>query len=331
MKKFIFRVVAMFIAVMLLIGMIQNAYKLYISHDDDEIKKFYTMPSDIQIANIGNSHGLFGFNYEDLEAEYRCMNFSLTAQSLEYDRGIVNQYIDKMDEGSVMIIPISYVSLFMSDYDFDEEYFNTKNKRYYNILDYDNMIRTPFFEYVKRNYLAFFYSGMRYEMAAKFDNYIISASTNNPAGSNSNEIQEVKDANAAENPNIATDAASAYDRHVSDYYIDGKYCFKQELIDSLYEIIEICKEHDVIPIMVTTPYTSAYNDCVQDDFKEAFNGVISQVMEDTGVSYYDYSEDSRFCNNYELFGDSDHLNSDGAIEFTNILFEEHIYEILQAK
>ena len=109
-----------------------------------------------------------------------------------------------------------------------------------------------------------------------------------------------------------------YQRHFEnkeEYFEEDK---KQNLID----LIALCKERNITPVLITTPYTVYYNQYVSADFLYEFYSVINEIALEYGVSYYDYSHDERFQTNLKYFGDADHLNPDGAVYFTNLLTEE---------
>ena len=109
-----------------------------------------------------------------------------------------------------------------------------------------------------------------------------------------------------------------YQRHFEnkeEYFEEDK---KQNLID----LITLCKERNITPVLITTPYTVYYNQYVSADFLYEFYSVINEIALEYGVSYYDYSHDERFQTNLKYFGDADHLNPDGAVYFTDLLTEE---------
>lgn len=58
------------------------------------------------------------------------------------------------------------------------------------------------------------------------------------------------------------------------------------------------------------------------DFMNDFTGIIDEIKTRTGTEYYNYSEDARFCERYDLFSDMDHLNAEGAKVFTKMVIDE---------
>ena len=106
---------------------------------------------------------------------------------------------------------------------------------------------------------------------------------------------------------------------------DGVLTRNEQEVDSLYHLIALLQEKQIRVCLVTTPFLSEYYDAVHNlagDLDEKFYRVISEIMEKTGVEYYDYSADPRFYHEYSLFLDSDHLNREGAKLFTDILLND---------
>ncbi len=84
-------------------------------------------------------------------------------------------------------------------------------------------------------------------------------------------------------------------------------------------MIEICKKHNIRPILVTTPYREEYNNKYDETFYKQFHSLIDEICAKEQVEYFDYSHDSRFSNSYIYFRNADHLTSRGATTFTDIL------------
>lgn len=81
--------------------------------------------------------------------------------------------------------------------------------------------------------------------------------------------------------------------------------------------------------MITTPYLYEYTSAVREidsDFMIDFMTIIDEIQIETGTEYYDYSEDKRFADHYELFCDMDHLNNEGAEKFTTMIINELVEE-----
>ena len=115
-----------------------------------------------------------------------------------------------------------------------------------------------------------------------------------------------------------TRGLARYQRHFEN---KDKY-FEEDKKQNLIDLITLCKENNITPVLITTPFTVYYNQYVSADFLYEFYSVINEIALEYGVSYYDYSHDERFQTNLKYFGDADHLNPDGAVYFTGLLTEE---------
>jgi hypothetical protein len=93
------------------------------------------------------------------------------------------------------------------------------------------------------------------------------------------------------------------------------------MIESLEKIVALCKEHNVTPILVTTPFLREYNDLVPADFLAKQLKFLNDFAAEHGIEYLDYSRDSRFIDRYDLFINSDHMNENGGLLFTNLLLD----------
>lgn len=305
MKKFL-KLLALYTALLsFLVFAINNWYLSMDNSDDNWTKKFTSVPENIQICNLGSSHGLYSFNYNDLESDFTCFNFALASQSLSYDLRILQQYQDHLAKGCIVFIPISYFSFFGID-ETEEAEFLSKNRQYYDFLPpgkikaYD--LSTHLFE-------RFLPALTAYETLPVV---LIRGRT----GSN-----DAIWSRSAQTIDISSDAAQAYARHLVNEKLDGegKRINNEEEIHALYQIIALCQETGAVPILVTTPYLREYLDEVETnapDFAEDFYGIIEQVTAETKTTYYNEAFSPDFIDRRDLFMNADHLNKEGARLFT---------------
>lgn len=273
--------------------------------------KFASISDTVQICNFGSSHGMYGFNYEDLESDFDCFNFAMSSQSLSYDYRLFQHYGDHIVEGTVVFIPVSYFSLFGID-ETNKDEFLSKNKRYYFILP-SPLIKE--YDYKTELYARYFPA-----LTANTGILIMTL------------LGKSVDINAVNDAYVGADAIAKFNGHIGNrtiYYDDaGNRIENQEEIGALYALIEGCREKGAVPILVTTPHLREYTDIIKEkapDFYDQFYSIIDRVVRDTGAEYYDYSFDERFVNEYSWFMDTDHLNQEGARNFTNIVMDEIVY------
>lgn len=306
-----------------------------------DIAKFTTLEAlydDVQIGNLGSSHGAYDFDYTVLEERgYSCFNFANTSQSYNYDYAVLKEYGDYMTPGSVMFIPVSYFS-------FNNEVINESEAqamsiRYYrflspeNIPDYDPYIdiittKLPILsagEDILKIFPGFKLSLVTFAAENNTDNGNAVSSENSTGNGNAvsseNNAGNGNDASAENSINTDEFARRAGERY-SRHFDNKESYFLPERIGELYDIINYCKERGITPILITTPFSTYYRDLVSSEFLEEFSETVSRIATDTGVSYYDYSYDERFRDNLDYFADSDHLNESGSAYFMQVLLED---------
>lgn len=365
MKKFIVKSVLAVCITFCCLFYLDMMYEQKVSTGMSEVNVFNFVPHNIQLANVGSSHGQCAFSWDALAAErgYETFNFALTSQSFLYDYSLINMHKDDFADGSILFIPVSYFS-------FNEEATDPADQeaisvRYYRILSpqynpdyslYKDLVTVRFpvlsageeiFELFKPPVIFPSLSenkkNITYAAEAGMADAAVSDNTADVSGSSVGTPESASDAagdNAGEsntNESGTTESGTPeeiygaetvaefeskglarYQRHFEnkdEYFEEDK---KQNLID----LITLCKERNITPVLITTPYTVYYNQYVSADFLYEFYSVINEIALEYGVSYYDYSHDERFQTNLKYFGDADHLNPDGAVYFTDLLTEE---------
>ena len=279
-----------------------------------EIDKFRNVPYNIEVCNFGSSHGKYAFEY--LETGKVGFNFALGSQMPTYDVRILKSYLNHFAEGAIVFIPISFFSFYgLSEEDRDG--FASKNKRYYEFLPYENI---KYADGVTKLFVA-------YLPALTADEELFSVLFG----------QEDDDPIETKTTNKEDAEASAYSRYlthiVADKFDDsGKRIVNEEEIQAVYELIEMCRKNELVPVLITTPFLSEYVDAIEENdpsFFLEFYGALEEIIDKTGVQYLDFSRDERFSHNYNLFLDIDHLNEKGAELFTCIALSQlrqlHLY------
>ena len=356
MKKFIVKSVLAVCITFCCLFYLDMMYEQKVSTGMSEVNVFNFIPHNIQLANTGSSHGQCAFSWDALANErgYQTFNFALTSQSFLYDYSLINMHKDDFADGSILFIPVSYFS-------FNEEATSPADQeaisvRYYRILSpeynpdyslYKDLVTVRFpilsagdeiFELLKppivfpslsenrKNITYAAEAGMAEEAAeaagvgaadaAGSENAAMPADPAGEADAGAASPEEIYGAEMVQE--FEAKGLARYQRHFEnkeEYFEEDK---KQLLID----LITLCKENNIVPVLITTPFTVYYNQYVPADFLYEFYTVINEIALEYGVSYYDYSHDERFQTNLKYFGDADHLNPDGAVYFTSLLTEE---------
>ncbi len=367
MKSFIVKCVLAVCITFCCLFYLDMMYEQKVSTGMSEINVFNFIPENIQLANVGSSHGQCAFNWDALAQErgYETFNFALTSQSFLYDYSLINMHKDDFAEGSILFIPVSYFS-------FNEEATDPEDQeaisvRYYRLLSpqynpdyslYKDLVTVRFpilsagdelFELFRPPIIFPSLSENRknvvYAAEADMGTTVSAASTASGTAQESTAQTDTAVSDAAVSDTTVSDTTvsdttetgtpeeiygtetvqefeakglARYQRHFEnkeEYFEEDK---KQDLIN----LITLCKERNITPVLITTPFTVYYNQYVSADFLYEFYTVINDIALEYGVSYYDYSHDERFQTNLKYFGDADHLNGEGAVYFTSLLTEE---------
>lgn len=292
------------VAVLIIFGL-NKPYKEIDAQKYMDIEKFNLfkyLDSKIHIGNLGSSHGMYDFSYDSISQRgYGCFNFANTSQSYDYDYAILKEFGHFMETDSVLFIPVSYFS-------FNNEVVNSTEAeamsiRYYHFLSPENIPNyDPYVDLVTSR-LPILSAG---EDIMKLFPKLNSALTAH-AEEYGIDVEE-----------FAREAKERYSRH----FDNKEEYFMPERIEELYDIIEYCRGNDITPVLITTPYSKYYIDPISQDFLQEFQATVNKIANDTGVNYYDYSHDERFYDHLEHFSDADHLNDEGAVYFTKILWNE---------
>lgn len=276
----------------------------------EETDKFSRVPEGIKICNLGSSHGLYGFCYDDIDEEYTCFNFALSSQSLVYDEKILGFYQKNIAPNAVVFVPISDFSLFGKPED-QEKNFEARNKRYYNFLP----------ESLITNYD---------KITGCLQNYPLLTAYEKTAavflGVHFSQESDMWSA-TADDIDLKNNVQESYMRHLVTDKLDEnqKLIINEDNISALFHIIKRCRDIGARPVLITTPLLKEYTDTVRKnapEFEKEFTQTLDAILSKTSVEYYNYSHDKRFSENHGLFFDGDHLNKNGAKKFVAILMEE---------
>ena len=303
--RFVLKCICIPAAALLIIYFLNDSYQKIDENKYLDIAKFTTFGiqvQEVQIGNLGSSHGLYDFNYDALtQRGCQCFNFANTSQSYNYDYALLKEYGSYLTKDSILFIPVSYFS-------FNDEVVNDTEReamsiRYYHCLSPENIPDYDLYTDIVTNKFPILSAGEDIlKLFPKLNLSLIAFAAEDA-------IDEAAFANRAK---------ERYSRH----FDNKEEYFMPERIENLYEIIAYCKEHEITPVLITTPFSKYYRDLVSEEFLREFEDVITGIANDTGVNYYDYSYDARFRDNLAYFMDADHLNDEGAAYFMEILMEE---------
>lgn len=302
---FVIKCIAIPAMAILLIFLINKPYQKI---DDEKYMDLWDLQTlgiyidNVKIANVGSSHGAYDFTYDELTEEgYSCFNFGNVSQTFQYDLALLKEYGNHLEKGCVLFIPVSYFSF--NNETVNETEAQALSVKYYHCLSPKNIPDYDLFTDIVTNRLPVLSAGE--DLLKLLPDLNLSLIV----------FAQEEGIDEAE---FAGRAAQRFDRHFNN----KETYFLPEREEQLLSLLNYCKEHEITPVLITTPFSSYYNGLVPNSFLYDFYSTIDRVSTDTGVSYYDYSHDERFYDNLYYFSDSDHLNEEGAAYFMEILEEE---------
>lgn len=308
--KFIIKCIAIPATAVFIIYLLNRPYKQI---DDEKYMDFWGLRmfgnqiqlEEIDVANVGSSHGAYNFNYTMVEEMGKeCFNFGHASQTYAYDLALLKEYGDYLDGGCVLFIPVSYFSF--NNETVNEEEAEALSVKYYHFLSPKNVPDYDLYTDIVTTKLPILSAGT--DILKLFPDLNLTLKVQAAEGED----------NGINLEEFANRAWQRYDRHFNN---KDEY-FLPERIEELHDIIAYCKEHNIVPVLITTPFSQYYTDLVSDEFLQQFQSVVDEIVDDTGVSYYDYSHDERFQSHLEYFSDADHLNEEGQQYFMEVLIDD---------
>ena len=287
------------------------------NNDNYEISKYQNVPYQIEFANFGSSHGQLGFYYSDDESI--TFNFALSSQTPEYDLALLKENLDHFADGATVVFPISYFTPYLFSHDMDLE-FSVRNFRYYEILNFQNIIDFNFTDLIK-SLLQPLNGREILNYSSIFNDDSIFLELNNPNGNFPLENWETD--NSMVERNLNDEAIARWDywkKYRANLDLSDTGNFNHEILDIYQEIVDICNENNLNPIFVTLPVTAELNMVVDTNFYPIFLEDMKFMMNELGnPTYFDYSHSKVFDKNQKYFIDTDHLSKAGAQKLTEIL------------
>ena len=301
MKKFLVRLFIFLTPVIIVIGLweyglskIQNSYSLKRAQLEAQAPK-------IEVLVLGGSFTLRGVNPDYFNMKgYNAANVE---QSIFYDTRIALKYLDEMTSLKVVLISVSYNTMWWQTCDGKEpfrDYFYADywGIRYPAIKWYDINIYSRILQY--GNFTAF-------QMALrKFQVNLVQDYRDNGWAPKMRETLPIND---------SIGLAMAMDR---------KKEFKRENLDSnihdLTHLLEELKKHKISAVFYTPPVTTSNYKFMEQNRLKTMDSVMTNLCNAYNCKWYDYHKDSRFTDTD--FKDVGHLNPDGATKFSEIINEE---------
>jgi len=271
------------------------------------VKRFKTLNKNYDFINLGTSHGS-DFIYSVYGINGKAFNWE--ANTIYYDLQDYKYLKPQLNKGAVIIIPLSYFSFGLDENRTDKGEDNGFDNQFYHFLPVKNIhdysakknIKV-FIQEAKKNYFGFFeqFSTVEKKKVEKGKDI------------------DIEKAKAKKLKYLAYSSKI----NVKHHKIIGTYADSEVNIGYLSNLIKDAIDSGYKPVLVTTPYYSAYNKGFGEQWlDEHYYKNLLVVKEEFDIPYFNYSTDNRFDSNPDLFRNSDHLNQKGRKYFSKIFFQD---------
>lgn len=293
MRKFIIEVLVLAVAVFATVGFLHSREKGALAESIARIDEPLT------VINLGTSHGC-SFDYSMIAP--RGGAFNKAGNTLYYDLQNYLYLKRHLKPGAVVIVPVSYYVFGLDENRTDRGPENGFENEFYDYLPKhsihgytDEKRRRLRIHRIQRNFRTI----VGLEKTRTYAPW-------NPEGLEQGEY-------------LAAHAVvrGEHHRQLADFRSPER---NQRYLATL---VRDALESGFQPVLMTTPYSKAYND----EFSEAwldehYYSIMGELRDRYGIPYLDYSHDPRFSPDPLMFGDSDHLSMDGKRKFNQIMWRE---------
>lgn len=312
MKKFLIQLTLFLAPVLIIVGLWEYGLSRVTTSYSLKRDQLEAQAPDIQVLVLGGS-----FSLRDVNPEYFSMkgyNAANIQQSLYYDSKITLRYLDKMPSLKVVLIAVSYNSLWWQLHGSEAGF------RDYYYADYWG-IRYPAIHWWDINI---------YSKILHFGNY--TAFQLALHGFNVNLVKGYHDNGWAikirESPGLSDSLGKAV---INSYKADFKKANLDSNMNYLRDLLNALNKKGVQPVIFIPPASKHSYKFMKPNRLKTMDSAISALCVAYNCKWFDYTKDNRFSDND--FKDVGHLNTEGATKFSKILNEEILekYDTLARK
>ncbi|MBQ6266793.1 MAG: hypothetical protein IJK64_03380 [Clostridia bacterium] len=319
LRTFLVKLFAVLLPVALAIGVLNHFYVNGYYYRDvyHEIDKMLEVPDEIQMVNLGSSHGLATFRYpEDGVVRY---NLALSGEDLFHDFATLRHFSSHLAKGCIVALPVSYFSFCMSN----EE---PSQKRYYAYLDREELRGFSYETLINAKYIPVLRSGefiikdLIKDQELDVGAAMMEDRTDDPVPESAADAAAQEPAaepafDAAKDAELRAHAKGRAESWRAGYMNAGRVHIRENM-QILTEMVRFCYENGFRPVLVSTPIYEALNEqFTQEELQTCYFDPMAEVQAATGAPFLDLSHDAVLSNEPAYYGNSDHMNEAGAAAF----------------
>ena len=266
---------------------------------------------EIQILIFGSSNTYFGLN--PVYFSHNAFNISHVTQSLDFDLKILKKYQDRFNSLNIIILPISYPTLWHKLENSIESWRAKNYTIYYGI---NTNLLTNNFELLSNPLSKNIERLMKYYLEKEND---IACNTLGWG-------MIYKSENAVDLHETAKLAAK---RHTVDIFSEENIKLFDKNLKVLNSFSEFCSQRNISLIFLTTPTCYTYREKIDyGQLNKMMNTINDFVKNHSNCYYFNFFENTDFVT--EDFFDADHLNEIGA-EKLSLMINEMLIKINSSK
>jgi len=300
MKKFVLRLIVFFIPVFAFIAVWENGLSRMQNSYSLKREQLEAQAQGIQVLVLGPSHALRGVDPDCFSM--KGYNAAEIQQSLYYDTRITLKYLDKMTSLKVVLMDISYPSLWYQIYNGPEPFRDYFYDSYWNI-----------------NYPGIkWYDIRKYSKILQYGNdsawaYALRGFNDNLTRGYLNNGWAIRGKKGKINDSMGYARVKSQEKEMIQENFETN-------VNDITMLLNELNKRKIKLIFFTPPFTGCYTKFLDEKRWIIINKTLNELCVKYNSKWFDYHNDLRFSDSD--FRDDTHLNKDGAIKFSKIIDEE---------
>lgn len=250
----------------------------------------------VTVLVLGSSHNYYGIIPGSVTG-YDVFNLANVSQNFEYDVRLLEQALPYMPRLHTVIVNVSYASFWDPPFEKGTEWWYEIYYRLYMGID---------------KYPRWWRYDLEMSKFSVFSNKIRNLMLGKPMpvcdrrGYGLDYAEPLGDAERNSDGPVAAARHHAATKEYEAYNVAWAV-----------KLLELCHEHDLRVILITTPAWTTYRDCLDSSRLADMHSLIEELCVRYGAEYYDFMAAPEF--GPDDFHDSDHLSASGAARLSRLL------------
>jgi len=295
MKRFLKLFLLFFIPLLCVLGAMEYAVRQVPNEYSYKADWMEKNADHVETLVLGTSHAFYGINPSYLGPN--AFSLANSAQSLQYDKFLLEKYIEKCKNLKRIIIPLSYFTLVSDDMEDGSEWWRAINyKVYFDCPYHSSFSKYNFFISNPEPFRAKLFKCMKRNITIECDSVGFGYPIYHKSSPDLTDVAVAKW--------LYTHAAKNFE-HVDN----NKNIFR--------DMAKYCQSHHIELVVVTTPVWHTYFERLNPKQLAIMQSFAKELKGKYGVTYLDYMTDKRFVAND--YTDCNHMSCDGAKKLSSIL------------